>query len=81
MDIREHFFRDILKRTTFERSAVQIFAGPMPQRLKNAPVRRFVLDNGTLWRVQSIGAETIHCRAATNQELADITEAEHEQSS
>lgn len=81
MDIREHFFQDTLKRTTFERNAVRIFAGPLPGRLRNAPVRRFVFDGDTLWRVQRIEAETIHCREATNQELADIMEAEREQKS
>lgn len=81
MGIREHFFQDTLKRTTFERNAVRIFVAPTPERLKNAPARSFVLDNDTLWRVQRIEAETIHCREATNQELADIVEAEREQKS
>lgn len=69
-----------LKRATFERAAVQISIPPLPRRLMNEPVRRFVFCE-KLWRVERIDGEQVLCREATVQEMADIMEANREQSS
>ena len=78
-DLRQRFFSDILKRATFEQSKVTIYSPPLPDRLKNQQVRRYILDNDTLWRVERIEDDNVYCREATNQELADIQEGQREQ--
>jgi hypothetical protein len=79
-ELRQRFFQDILKRTTFDRNKVTISVGPLPARMRNEPVRRYVLDGDTLWRVVSIENDTVVCQEATNQELADMQEGMREQS-